>query len=70
MARDIDHVVNAASDPVIAILVATAAVTGSATKRFTAAEEIADLVLLLAGDRATNITGEDIIIDGGLTQSL
>jgi NAD(P)-dependent dehydrogenase (short-subunit alcohol dehydrogenase family) len=46
------------------------AVADTVTKRFTTAEEIADLVLLLAGDRATNITGEDIIIDGGLTQSL
>jgi hypothetical protein len=36
----------------------------------TTAEEIADSVLLLAGERATNLTGEDIIIDGGLTQSL
>jgi NAD(P)-dependent dehydrogenase (short-subunit alcohol dehydrogenase family) len=50
--------------------VAEQAVAGTATKRFTTAEEIADLVLLLAGDRATNITGEDVIIDGGLTQSL
>jgi NAD(P)-dependent dehydrogenase (short-subunit alcohol dehydrogenase family) len=50
--------------------IAEHAVAGTATKRFTTAEEIADLVLLLAGDRATNITGEDIIIDGGLTQSL
>jgi NAD(P)-dependent dehydrogenase (short-subunit alcohol dehydrogenase family) len=50
--------------------IAQQAVAGTATKRFTTAEEIAHLVLLLAGDRATNITGEDIIIDGGLTQSL
>jgi NAD(P)-dependent dehydrogenase (short-subunit alcohol dehydrogenase family) len=50
--------------------IAEQAVAGTATKRFTTAEEIADLVLLLAGDRAANITGEDIIIDGGLTQSL
>jgi NAD(P)-dependent dehydrogenase (short-subunit alcohol dehydrogenase family) len=50
--------------------IAERAVADTATKRFTTAEEIADLVLLLAGDRATNITGEDIIIDGGLTQSL
>jgi NAD(P)-dependent dehydrogenase (short-subunit alcohol dehydrogenase family) len=50
--------------------VAEQAVAGTATRRFTTAEEIADLVLFLAGDRATNITGEDIIIDGGLTQSL
>jgi NAD(P)-dependent dehydrogenase (short-subunit alcohol dehydrogenase family) len=50
--------------------IAEQAVANTATKRFTTAEEIADLVLLLAGDRATNITGEHVIIDGGLTQSL
>jgi NAD(P)-dependent dehydrogenase (short-subunit alcohol dehydrogenase family) len=50
--------------------VAEQAVASTATQRFTTPEEIADLVLLLAGDRATNITGEDITIDGGLTQSL
>jgi NAD(P)-dependent dehydrogenase (short-subunit alcohol dehydrogenase family) len=50
--------------------IAEQAVASTATKRFTTAEEVADLVLLLAGDRATNMTGEDIIIDGGLTQSL
>jgi NAD(P)-dependent dehydrogenase (short-subunit alcohol dehydrogenase family) len=55
------------SDPTA---VAEQAVAGTATKRFTTAEEIADLVLFLAGDRAGNITGEDIIVDGGLTQSL
>jgi NAD(P)-dependent dehydrogenase (short-subunit alcohol dehydrogenase family) len=50
--------------------IAEQAVASTATNRFTTAEEVADLVLLLAGDRATNMTGEDIIIDGGLTQSL
>jgi NAD(P)-dependent dehydrogenase (short-subunit alcohol dehydrogenase family) len=35
------------------------------TGRFSRPEEVADLVLLLAGDRARNITGSDLVIDGG-----
>ncbi|WP_305790252.1 oxidoreductase [Symbioplanes lichenis] len=50
--------------------VAEKAVGGTATGRFTRPEEVADLVLLLASGRAGNVTGEDIIIDGGLTTSL
>ena len=40
---------------------ATAAPTG----RFTTPEEVADLVVFLASDRAGNITGSDFRIDGG-----
>jgi NAD(P)-dependent dehydrogenase (short-subunit alcohol dehydrogenase family) len=40
-------------------------VAGAATGRFTTAREVADLTLFLAGDRAANITGSDIRIDGG-----
>ena len=46
--------------------VARSAAAESVTGRFTQPEEIADLVLLLAGDRAGNLTGTDITIDGGL----
>jgi NAD(P)-dependent dehydrogenase (short-subunit alcohol dehydrogenase family) len=46
------------------------AVRDTATGRFTAPEEIADLIVFLASDRAANITGADYVIDGGLTQSL
>jgi len=42
----------------------------AATGRFTRPEEVADVVVLLAGDRATNITGTDITIDGGLIDTL
>jgi len=45
---------------------ADAAVTG----RFTDPQEVADLVLLLASDRAGNVTGADFVIDGGLTTTL
>ena len=41
-----------------------------ATGRFTRPEEVADLVLFLAGDRAANITGADFVIDGGLITTL
>jgi NAD(P)-dependent dehydrogenase (short-subunit alcohol dehydrogenase family) len=46
------------------------AVAGTATRRFTTPQEVADLIVFLASDRSGNITGTDYIIDGGLTQSL
>lgn len=50
----------------VAKQVAASAVTG----RFTRPEEVASLVLLLASDRAGNVTGADFVIDGGLTTTL
>jgi NAD(P)-dependent dehydrogenase (short-subunit alcohol dehydrogenase family) len=50
--------------------VAGAATGASATGRFTTPEEVADLVVLLAGERAGNVTGADFVIDGGLVQTL
>ncbi len=38
----------------------------SVTGRFTRPSEIADLVILLASERAGNVTGADFVIDGGL----
>jgi NAD(P)-dependent dehydrogenase (short-subunit alcohol dehydrogenase family) len=46
------------------------AVSGTATKRFTTPQEVADLIVFLASEKSANITGADHIIDGGLTQSL
>jgi NAD(P)-dependent dehydrogenase (short-subunit alcohol dehydrogenase family) len=40
------------------------------TGRFTRPEEVADLVALLASDRAGNVTGADFVIDGGLVATL
>jgi NAD(P)-dependent dehydrogenase (short-subunit alcohol dehydrogenase family) len=40
------------------------------TGRFTQPREVADLVLLLASDRAGNVTGADFVIDGGLVQTM
>ncbi len=34
--------------------------------RFTRPSEVADVVLFLASDRAANVTGADVAIDGGL----
>jgi NAD(P)-dependent dehydrogenase (short-subunit alcohol dehydrogenase family) len=42
----------------------------SATRRFTTPAEVADLVLLLASERAGNTTGSDLVIDGGLVSTL
>lgn len=50
----------------VAKQVAGQAVTG----RFTEAEEVADLVVLLAGARAGNVTGADFVIDGGMIATL
>jgi NAD(P)-dependent dehydrogenase (short-subunit alcohol dehydrogenase family) len=50
----------------IAAQQAGAAVTG----RFTEPAEVADLVVLLASERAGNVTGSDFVIDGGLVSTL
>ena len=50
--------------------VAHEAVKDTATGRFTTPEEVADLIVFLASSRASNVTGANYILDGGLTQSL
>jgi NAD(P)-dependent dehydrogenase (short-subunit alcohol dehydrogenase family) len=40
------------------------------SERFTQPQEVAELVLFLCSDRATNITGANYVIDGGLTALL
>ena len=50
--------------------VAKSAVKDAATGRFSTAEEVADLIVFLASDRARNITGVDYVIDGGLTPTI
>jgi NAD(P)-dependent dehydrogenase (short-subunit alcohol dehydrogenase family) len=50
--------------------VAKQAVADTSTGRFTHPQEVADLVLLLASGRAGNVTGTDILIDGGLIKTL
>ncbi|MEU9407829.1 oxidoreductase [Streptomyces sp. NPDC048281] len=50
--------------------VARGAAGQSVTGRFTRPEEVADLVVYLAGPRAANITGADFVVDGGLVESL
>jgi NAD(P)-dependent dehydrogenase (short-subunit alcohol dehydrogenase family) len=50
--------------------VAKQAAAGSVTGRFTAPEEVAALVVMVASDRAGNVTGADFVIDGGLVSTL
>jgi NAD(P)-dependent dehydrogenase (short-subunit alcohol dehydrogenase family) len=50
--------------------VAANAAKDMVTGRFTKPEEVADLVVFLASDRVGNLTGANIIIDGGMTESL
>jgi NAD(P)-dependent dehydrogenase (short-subunit alcohol dehydrogenase family) len=45
-------------------------VAGTATGRFTRPDEVADVVVLLAGGRAGNVSGTDVVIDGGLVTTL
>jgi len=50
--------------------VRAAAVSGTATGRFTRPAEVAQLVLLLASETAGNVTGTDVVIDGGMVTTL
>jgi NAD(P)-dependent dehydrogenase (short-subunit alcohol dehydrogenase family) len=50
--------------------VAREAVKDTATGRFTTPEEVADLIVFLASSRASNVTGANYLVDGGLNQSL
>ncbi len=50
--------------------VKAAAVAGTPTGRFTRPAEVAQLVLLLAAETAGNVTGADVLIDGGMVATL
>jgi len=50
--------------------VAEAVAAETVTGRFSTPEAVADLVLLLAGGRAGNVSGSDFVIDGGLIKTL
>jgi len=50
--------------------VAAGAAHQSVTGRFTQPSEVADVVAFLASDRAANITGADLRIDGGLVTTV
>jgi NAD(P)-dependent dehydrogenase (short-subunit alcohol dehydrogenase family) len=50
--------------------VAQRAAVDAVTGRFTQPQEVADLVVFLASDRAANVTGADFVIDGGMTATL
>jgi NAD(P)-dependent dehydrogenase (short-subunit alcohol dehydrogenase family) len=47
-----------------------AGIGGFATGRFTTAEEVATLVVMLASTRTGNVTGSNYVIDGGLIKTI
>jgi NAD(P)-dependent dehydrogenase (short-subunit alcohol dehydrogenase family) len=47
-----------------------AAVAGTPTRRFTRPDEVAQVVLLLASGTVSNVTGTDVLIDGGMVGTL
>ncbi len=49
--------------------VAEDAAADASTGRFTAPEEVADLIVFLASERPATITGADFTIDGGLIKT-
>jgi NAD(P)-dependent dehydrogenase (short-subunit alcohol dehydrogenase family) len=56
-------------DPATARERIVAGMGGFATGRFSTAEEVATLVVLLASERAANVTGANFVIDGGLIKT-
>jgi NAD(P)-dependent dehydrogenase (short-subunit alcohol dehydrogenase family) len=42
---------------------------GIPTGRFTTAEEVATLVVMLSSERTANVTGSNYIVDGGLIKT-
>jgi NAD(P)-dependent dehydrogenase (short-subunit alcohol dehydrogenase family) len=50
--------------------VAAAVAAQTVTGRFSRPEEIADLVLFLASPRSANITGSNVLIDGGMVTTI
>ncbi|MFJ2758913.1 SDR family NAD(P)-dependent oxidoreductase [Nocardioides sp. NPDC087217] len=47
-----------------------AAVSDTATRRFTRTDEVAQLVLVLASETVGNVTGSDFLIDGGMVTTV
>jgi NAD(P)-dependent dehydrogenase (short-subunit alcohol dehydrogenase family) len=50
--------------------IAKRAAAESPTGRFSTPQEVANVVLFLASERAANITGSDFVVDGGLVPAL
>jgi NAD(P)-dependent dehydrogenase (short-subunit alcohol dehydrogenase family) len=57
-------------DQAVNCTVVEQATAATSAGRFTRPDEVADLVVLLACSRGANVTGSDILIDGGLVQTL
>ena len=50
--------------------IAAHAVADTPTGRFTRPEEVADVVVMLAATNTGNLTGADVLIDGGMVTTI
>jgi NAD(P)-dependent dehydrogenase (short-subunit alcohol dehydrogenase family) len=57
-------------DPETARARVIASIGGLATGRFTTPEEVATLAVMLASPRTRNVTGSNVVIDGGLIKTI
>ena len=57
-------------DPDTARARVIASIGGLATGRFTTPEEVATLAVMLASPRTGNVTGSNVVIDGGLIKTI
>jgi NAD(P)-dependent dehydrogenase (short-subunit alcohol dehydrogenase family) len=59
-----------AMDPEAAVVAILAGMGGAATGKLSSPEDVAYLIVLLASSRASNITGQNLVVDGGLVKTI
>jgi NAD(P)-dependent dehydrogenase (short-subunit alcohol dehydrogenase family) len=59
-----------AMDPEEAVVAILAGMGGTATGKLSSPEDVAFLIAFLASSRASNITGQNLVVDGGLVKTI
>jgi NAD(P)-dependent dehydrogenase (short-subunit alcohol dehydrogenase family) len=59
-----------AMDPEEAVVAILAGMGGAATGKLSSPEDVAFLIAFLASGRASNITGQNLVVDGGLVKTI